>query len=87
LGLAIAKAAQAEAIARTLSSSPGRARERRAHGALDVTNEAGTRALFQDLDRIDHTFITAGSVALDAQLAPDSASLRPAMDVPFLGCL
>jgi NAD(P)-dependent dehydrogenase (short-subunit alcohol dehydrogenase family) len=53
--------------------------------ALDVADEAGTRALFEGMGRIDHIFITAGSVALDARLAPDSASLRPAMDVRFWG--
>jgi NAD(P)-dependent dehydrogenase (short-subunit alcohol dehydrogenase family) len=30
-------------------------------------------------------FITAGIVALDARLTPDSASLRPAMDIRFWG--
>jgi hypothetical protein len=43
-----------------------------------VADEAGTRALFEELDRVDHVFITAGIVVLDSGLAPDSASLRPA---------
>jgi len=51
--------------------------------ALDIADEGGTRALFQELDRVDHIFITAGSLALDARLTPDSASLRPAMDIRF----
>jgi len=53
--------------------------------ALDVADEAGTLALFKEIDRVDHIFITAGSVALDSRLAPDSASLRPAMDTRFWG--
>lgn len=93
IGLATAKGAQAEG-ARVIVT--GRSRERLAaaqaelgDGAravvLDVADEAGTRALFQEIDRVDHIFITAGSVALDARLAPDSALLRPAMDVRFWG--
>ncbi len=93
IGLATAKAAQAEG-ARVIVT--GRSRERleatrSALGggartvALDVADEAGTRALFQEIHRVDHIFITAGSVALDARLAPDSASLRPALDVRFWG--
>src|SRR6202049_470091 len=53
--------------------------------ALDVADEDGTRALFQELDRVDHVFITAGVVVLDSGLAPDSASLRPALDTRFWG--
>jgi NAD(P)-dependent dehydrogenase (short-subunit alcohol dehydrogenase family) len=93
IGLATAKAAQSEG-ARVIVT--GRSRERLTAAqaelgsgartvALDVADEAGTRALFQEIDRVDHIFITAGSVALDARLAPDSASLRPALDVRFWG--
>jgi len=93
IGLATAKAAQGE-DARVIVT--GRSRERLTAAqaklgsgartvALDVADEAGTRALFQEIDRVDHIFITAGSVALDARLAPDSASLRPALDVRFWG--
>jgi len=93
IGLATANAAQAEG-ARVIVT--GRSPERLAAAqaklgggartvALDVADEAGTRALFQEIGRLDHIFITAGSVALDARLAPDSASLRPAMDVRFWG--
>jgi NADP-dependent 3-hydroxy acid dehydrogenase YdfG len=93
IGLATAKAAQAEG-ARVIAT--GRSHDRlqaaqseRGSGArsvaLDVADEGGTRALFQELDRVDHIFITAGSLALDARLTPDSASLRPAMDIRFWG--
>ena len=93
IGLATAKAAQAEG-AQVLVTGRSRERLQAAQAelgsgartvALDVADEAGTRALFEGIGRIDHIFITAGSVALDARLAPDSASLRPAMDVRFWG--
>ena len=93
IGLATAKAAQSEG-ARVIVT--GRSHERLTAAqtelgggartvALDVADEAGTRVLFQEIDRVDHIFITAGTVALDAGLAPDSASLRPALDVRFWG--
>jgi NAD(P)-dependent dehydrogenase (short-subunit alcohol dehydrogenase family) len=93
IGLATAKAAQTEgAQVLVTGRSPERLRAAQAElgnaaraVALDVADEAGTRALFEGTGRIDHIFITAGSVALDARLAPDSASLRPAMDVRFWG--
>src|ERR1700679_1476561 len=93
IGLATAKAAQAEG-AQVLVTGGSRERLQAAHAelgsgaravALDVADEAGTRALFEGIGRIDHVFITAGSAALDARHAPDSASLRPAMDVRFWG--
>jgi NAD(P)-dependent dehydrogenase (short-subunit alcohol dehydrogenase family) len=93
IGLATAKAAKAEGArvvvtgrstdrlksARTLLGADART------VALDVADETGTRALFQELDRVDHVFITAGIVVLDSGLAPDSASLRPALDTRFWG--
>jgi NAD(P)-dependent dehydrogenase (short-subunit alcohol dehydrogenase family) len=72
IGLATAKAAQAEG-ARVIVTGRSRDRLQAAQSelgsgarsfALDVADEAGTRALFQELDRVDHIFITAGSVAL-----------------------
>lgn len=54
---------------------------------LDVADEAGTRAFFQELDHLDHLFITAGTLVNDVHLAPDSAALRPAMDTRFWGAL
>lgn len=93
IGLATAKAAQNEGARMIVT---GRSRERLATAqgelgnaakcvALDVADEAGTRALFQEIARVDHVFITAGTVALDSGLAPDSASLRPALDTRFWG--
>jgi NAD(P)-dependent dehydrogenase (short-subunit alcohol dehydrogenase family) len=93
IGLATAKAAQAEG-ARVIVTGRSRDRLQAAQTelgsgartvALDVADEAGTRALFQELDRLDHIFITAGSIAFDARLAPDSAALRPALDTRFWG--
>jgi NAD(P)-dependent dehydrogenase (short-subunit alcohol dehydrogenase family) len=93
IGLATARAAMAEGAQVVIT---GRSADRlKAAGALlgagartvalDVADEGGTRALFAGLDRVDHVFITAGSVVPDAGLAPDSASLRPALDTRFWG--
>jgi NAD(P)-dependent dehydrogenase (short-subunit alcohol dehydrogenase family) len=93
IGLATAKAATAEG-ARVIIT--GRSRERLLDAqkeigesvrtvALDVADEAGTRALFAELDRVDHVFITAGTVLFDRKLGPDSASLHPAIDMRFWG--
>ena len=95
IGLATAKAAQAEGAHVVIT---GRAQERLQTAqaelgknarvvALDVADEAGTRALFQELDAFDHLFITAGTLIRDNHLGPDSATLRPAMDTRFLGAL
>jgi NAD(P)-dependent dehydrogenase (short-subunit alcohol dehydrogenase family) len=93
IGLATAKAASAES-ARVIITGRSVDRLKSAKAllgadvrtvALDVADEAGTRALFQELDRVDHVFITAGSVVLDSGLTPDSASLRPALDTRFWG--
>jgi NAD(P)-dependent dehydrogenase (short-subunit alcohol dehydrogenase family) len=93
IGLATAKAAKAEG-ARVVVTGRSADRLKSAQAllgsdartvALDVADEAGTRILFQELDRVDHVFITAGMVMLDSGLAPDSASLRPALDTRFWG--
>jgi NAD(P)-dependent dehydrogenase (short-subunit alcohol dehydrogenase family) len=55
--------------------------------ALDVADEAGTQSLFAGLEHVDHVLITAGMIAFDSKLAPDSATLRPAMDMRFWGAL
>src|SRR5437879_7094451 len=84
IGLATAKAAQAEG-ARVIIT--GRSREKLdtaraalgAHArsvALDVADEAGTRALFAELERVDHVLITAGTVMFDPKLAPDANAIR-----------
>jgi len=93
IGLATAKAAKAEG-ARVVVTGRSADRLKSAQAllgadartiVLDVADEAGTRALFEELDRVDHVFITAGVVVLDSGLAPDSASLRPALDTRFWG--
>jgi len=93
IGLATAKAAKAEG-ARVVVTGRSADRLKSAQAllgaeartvALDVADEAGTRALFEELDRVDHVFITAGIVVLDSGLAPDSTSLRPALDTRFWG--
>jgi NAD(P)-dependent dehydrogenase (short-subunit alcohol dehydrogenase family) len=95
IGLATAKAALAEG-ARVIIT--GRSRDRLEQArvaletdvrtvALDVTDEPGTRTLFAGFDHVDHVFITAGTVAFDPKLAPDSISMRTAIDMRFLGAL
>ena len=95
IGLATAQAARVEGAsivvtgrsqqrldkARALLGDAGSVRQ------LDATDEAATRALFDSLPAVDHVFITAGALALDARLAPDAAALRPAMDTRFWGAL
>ncbi len=93
IGLATAKLARAEG-ARVVITGRSRDRLRDAAAsvggevkavALDVADEAGTRALFEELDKIDHIFITGASVSFGAGLSSDSASMRPAMDIRFWG--
>jgi NAD(P)-dependent dehydrogenase (short-subunit alcohol dehydrogenase family) len=95
IGLATAKAALAEGAKVTIT---GRSRDRLERArvaletdvravALDVTDEPGTRALFAGFDRVDHVFITAGTVTFDPKLAPDSSAMRPAIETRFWGAL
>ncbi len=95
IGLATATAACAEGAHVIIT---GRSPERLAVAAatfdaeirtvvLDVNDEPGTAALFADLSDVDHVFITAGALVLDAQLAPASDALRPALDTRFWGAL
>jgi len=83
IGLSTAKAAKAEG-ARVVATGRSADRLKSAQALLGAEartvalDEAGTRALFEELDRVAHVFITAGIVVLDSGLAPDSASLRPA---------
>ncbi len=93
IGLATAKAAKAEGARVVITGrSPERLRAAQAElggevktVALDVGDEAGTRALFAELERVDHVFITAGAVLFDPKLAPDAESIRPALDTRFWG--
>ena len=95
IGLATAKAAAAEGANVVIT---GRSREKlqaarnqlpegtRAE-SLDAADEAGTRALFEQIGHLDHLFTTAASVTLGAGLAADTETLRPAMDTRFWGSL
>lgn len=95
IGLATAKAARAEGAQVIITGrSADKLQTARAElgtavrtVVLDVADEAGTRAFFQELDHLDHLFITAGTLVNDVRLAPDSAALRPAMDTRFWGAL
>src|SRR6516164_8242024 len=93
IGLATAKAALAEG-ARVIITGRSSERLRAANAilgneaktvALDVMDEGGTRALFTDLERVDHVFITAGAVVFDPKLASGLESVRPALDTRFWG--
>jgi NAD(P)-dependent dehydrogenase (short-subunit alcohol dehydrogenase family) len=93
IGLATAKAAELEGARVVVTGrSPDRLREagKELGGAvrtvaLDVGDEAGTGALFAQLEHIDHVFITAGTVLFDPGLAATSEALRPALDTRFWG--
>ncbi len=95
IGLATAKAARAEGAQVIITGrSAKRLQTARADlgdavrtVVLDVADETGTRIFFQELDHLDHVFITAGTLVKDSRLAPDSATLRPAMDTRFWGAL
>jgi NAD(P)-dependent dehydrogenase (short-subunit alcohol dehydrogenase family) len=95
IGLATAKAARTEGAQVIITGrSAQRLQTARAElgdavrtVALDVADENGTRAFFQELDHLDHVFITAGTLVKDSRLAPESATLRPAMDTRFWGAL
>jgi len=53
--------------------------------ALDVVDEAGTQALFTELERVDHVFITAGTVLFDPKLGTQRDAVGPALDTRFWG--
>lgn len=95
IGLATALAAQAQGAQVIVT---GRQAERLAQArallgagaqahALDAADEAGTCAFFDALPALDHLFITAGQLVLDAKLAPPTAALRPALDTRFWGAV
>lgn len=93
IGLATAKAANSEGARVVITGrSPERLQAAKASlggdvkiVALDVVDQAGTRALFTELERVDHVFITAGSVLFDPKLAAELDSVRPALDTRFWG--
>jgi NAD(P)-dependent dehydrogenase (short-subunit alcohol dehydrogenase family) len=55
--------------------------------ALDSTDEAGTRAMFNDIAHVDHIFVSAGGVTPDKALSVDVAAMRPAIDVRLWGAI
>ncbi len=55
--------------------------------ALDVNDAAGARSLFSELGRVDHVFITAGTVLFAPKLESDLAAVRPSMETRFWGVL
>lgn len=55
--------------------------------ALDVADEAGMRAMFEGLPKLDHIFVSAATVTLGGGLAPDTEKLRPGMDTRFWGSI
>jgi NAD(P)-dependent dehydrogenase (short-subunit alcohol dehydrogenase family) len=95
IGLATARAAKAEGAQVIVTGrSPEKLQRAQAElgsdvrtVVLDVADEEGTRRFFQGLAKVDHVFITAGTLIADRKLAPDSDSLRPAMDTRFWGAL
>jgi NAD(P)-dependent dehydrogenase (short-subunit alcohol dehydrogenase family) len=95
IGLATARAAKAEG-AQVIVTGRSTEKLQRAQAelgsdartvVLDVADEEGTRRFFQGLTRVGHVFITAGTLLADKKLAPDSDTLRPAMDTRFWGAL
>lgn len=93
IGLATAKAAKAEG-AHVIITGRSPERLRAAHSelgagvrtvTLDVQDEAGTRALFGELENVDHVFITAGEIVFDPKLKSDPGTVRPALDTRFWG--
>ncbi|HCF9151643.1 TPA: SDR family oxidoreductase [Pseudomonas aeruginosa] len=95
IGLATARAAQAEgATVHVSGRSPERLEAARvALGAdaftheVDASDEIATAALFERVGSLDHLFITAGQLVLDAKLAPDRATVAPALDTRFWGAV
>lgn len=95
IGLATAVAAQAAGAQVVVT---GRDAARLEHAAatlggtartvtLDATDEAGTRALLEDLGEVHHVFVTVGQLVLDPKLEPPDAVLRPALDTRFWSAL
>lgn len=95
IGLATALAAQAEGARVTVTgrSAANLESARKALGEaahcveLDAADEAGTRALLTGLERVDHLFITVGTLVPDAKLEAEVESYRPSMDLRFWSAL
>jgi NAD(P)-dependent dehydrogenase (short-subunit alcohol dehydrogenase family) len=93
MGLATAKAALAEGAKVVITGRSEErlrsAREELGTGvrtvALDAADEAGTRALFEELGHVDHVLFTAATLTFDPRLAIDTAALRSTIDTRFWG--
>ena len=93
IGLATAKAAQDEGASVVITGrGEERLRSAREHlgggarsVALDAADEAGTRALFEDLGPVDHVFFTAATLLFSPKLAGDSSAMKEAIDTRFWG--
>jgi len=55
--------------------------------SLDAADEAGTQSLLSEFERIDHVFITAGALVIDAGLEPETDALQAALNTRFWGGL
>ncbi len=93
MGLATAKAAMAEGAKVVIT---GRSEDRLRSAsqdlrgtvrtvALDAADEAGTRALFEDLGHVDHVFFTAATLTFSPGFKAESAALRAAIDTRLWG--
>ena len=53
--------------------------------ALDSADEAGTRALFESIDKVDHIFVSAATIGGAPRLDADMGTLRPVLDTRMWG--
>jgi NAD(P)-dependent dehydrogenase (short-subunit alcohol dehydrogenase family) len=93
LGTAIAAANEGAHVIIT-----GRSRERLAAAAaeighpvrsvsLDANDEAGTRKLFDEIEHVDHVFVSAATVTFNGRISGETRALHPALDTRFWGSL
>lgn len=54
---------------------------------LDVCDERGTKTLLASYPRIDHLFITAGTLVRDPKLAGETDVFRPSLEMRFWGAV
>jgi NAD(P)-dependent dehydrogenase (short-subunit alcohol dehydrogenase family) len=94
IGLATAKLAQEQGATVTIAS---RSSDKLRHAVkqlgdaravvADVTSEAGVQAMFGELDRVDHVFVSAGRLFLGRVLEVDLETLRSELDQRLWGPL
>jgi len=93
IGLATAKAALSEGANVVITGrSPERlSAARKELGstvltvAADASDETAMRAVFGDLPRVDHAFVTAAELVYSPTVTADTATLRAAIDTRFWG--